>query len=464
MPGQSFLHVLKEFVHKHNLIAHGDKIIVSVSGGIDSVVLLEVANELMAEWNCMLAVAHFNHQLRAKESDDDETFVRTLAKAHNLECHVGRADTSAAASKRKLSIQEAARDLRYEFLSELRHSLGFDKIATGHNADDNAETILLNLVRGTGIHGLAGIPAMRQDSSIVRPLLFATREQIQAYAVSRSLRHREDSSNEKTDYTRNFLRHTIIPQIRERMNPNVIGTLSRTGELFRQLEQYLRAEAEQFLSDIAVRHSNEEIVLDRTKLQTKPVFLQEYALLRSAREFTHRDIEFSTVQEMLKISRAETGSRCQISKDAVLCRDRDRLVMKRDWNDSAFRYLIQPNQTYHFDGFEFTSNYVEEATFTNDSNVEYVDALHLGNRLILRSWQNGDSFLPLGMHEKKKVSDLLIEEKIPLYKKHLIPILESDGAIVWICGTRLDDRWKVTSKTTKILKFQYKPYPNVEDY
>ena len=453
----SFIRALREFIRQHNLVERDDRIIAAVSGGIDSIVLLDVLGRLRQEWNLELAVAHFNHQLRGKESDDDEAFVHAAADRLGIQFHSDRADAHAYAESMKLSIQEAARDLRYDFFRRLRTSIGFNRIATGHNGDDNAETVLFNMLRGAGVHGLTGIPVTRKDMALVRPLLFATREEIQRYAGERHLEFREDSSNKNTDYSRNFLRHQIIPQLRERINPNLMGTLRRCAELSHQLEDYLHVEASNFLSRVIVESTEREITFGLATMRSEPLFLQEYVLHKMAKDFAHGEIEFSTVREMLKVAEAETGSSCSVAKDVVFCRDRDRLVLRRQANEPLYRYAVKPNQAYEFSGFHFTSSYVDSASFTDDPNIEYIDANRLAGDLVLRTWNNGDWLVPLGMHQKKKVSDLFIEQKVPVYEKHTIPILESDGSIVWICGRRLDNRWKVTPATKQILKLQYEP-------
>ena len=194
MTEQPLFKSFQEFIHKNHLIERGEKILVSVSGGIDSMSLLDLLLELKKRLKLDITVAHFNHQLRGAESDEDEAFVRNTAKESGIECYVECADTITASEVEKLSIQETARDLRYAFLAKLRRSLGYQKIATAHNADDNAETIIMNLLRGSSVHGLTGIPIFRNDRLVIRPLLFAPREEISRYASSHKIRYREDSS------------------------------------------------------------------------------------------------------------------------------------------------------------------------------------------------------------------------------------------------------------------------------
>ncbi|MBI3765511.1 MAG: tRNA lysidine(34) synthetase TilS [Ignavibacteriales bacterium] len=453
----SFLHAMKSFVRQRELFEHGGTIIMAVSGGVDSMVMLHAVCALQKEWKLTLAVAHFNHQLRGKESEEDESFVRSCARERGLECYIERTDTAAVAEAKKLSVQEAARELRYAFFNKLRTSLGFDRVATAHHADDNAETILFNLIRGAGVHGLAGIQALRNDLSVIRPLLFATREDIEQYATSHSVRYREDSTNAKADYTRNFLRQTLIPLIRENINPNLTATLNRNSDLLTQLDRYVEEESRKILEEVIDQRSKNTIVVNLIRLHAQPVFLQQYVLLHLGRQFASTEIDFSTVRVMLNISHAETGSSCSITKDVSVYRDREYLKLVRTHSQPQFRYHVEPNKTYQFERFVFASSTVSDVTFSDNPHIEYIDADRVARELIIRTWHEGDWFIPLGMHEKKKLSDFFVDQKIPLVEKRTIPIVVSNNDIVWVCGKRLDDRYKITAHTHNILKLEYAP-------
>ncbi len=277
--------------------------------------------------------------------------------------------------------------------------------------------MLFNFIRGAGVNGLRGIPQWRKDADIIRPLLFAERKEIIYYADSFKIAFREDASNSKTDYTRNFLRHDIIARIQEHINPNFIATLQRTSEIFDQLEQYLQKETDDILPSLIVSRSATEVVLDMNLLQTHPVFLQEHLLLHTAREFTGSEIEFNVVRAMFNLSHSTTGSLCAISGNSVMCRDREHLIFRRVSPVMRYRHRIELNRQYDFEQFHFRSLDVEQAAFVNNTNIAFVDGASLGNELTLRTWNNGDAFVPLGMRQKKKLSDFFIDEKIPLFEK-----------------------------------------------
>lgn len=447
---------IQQFIRKYRLLQRDDKIVAAVSGGVDSVVMLDVLMSLREQWNLSLVVAHVNHQLRGEEADCDEEFVKQLAKHYGVSCYAVRVGTAKEAERKKISIQETARNLRYDFFSKLRNELGFHKVTTAHNANDNAETVLLNLSRGAGVQGLAGIPVMREDMQVVRLLLSVTREEIETYARERGLSYRTDSSNAKTDYTRNFLRHSVVPLFTSNVNPNFVMTLNRTAELFRSLEQYLNNDAQQVISEVAQK-GNGEVVIDIPRLAAQPLFMQEYCLLLLMREFVRHDVDFSSVKTMSHLIEAETGSAYQFAQGVVAIRDRARLVFRNDEVTQSFRYPIEPNQFYRFDRFLFSSAAAESYQPVENGKVEFVDADRLGNSLVLRNWSEGDWFFPLGMKGRKKLSDFFVDAKIPIYEKQSIPVLESDGAIVWVCGKRIDDRFKVNKATKHILKLEYSP-------
>lgn len=451
------VHKVEQFIRHHSLLQPGDSVVAAVSGGIDSVVMFDLLLSLREMLKLKVVVAHFNHQLRGVESDGDEEFVRHLTADRSIECYVERADTAHAAALRKRSIQEMARDLRYDFFATLRSSIGFSKIATAHSADDNAETILFNMIRGAGVHGLSGIPLWRKDLSVIRPLLNVTREEIEAYAREQSLSYRVDSTNVQSIYKRNFLRNAIIPLLKENVNPNLVATLGRTAELFTRLDQLLTDEARRLFERVIVRKDNNEIVVDIETLHAQPAFMQEYILLLAAQEFSGSDIDYASVKSMITLSHAETGSSCSLRSDCGVFRDRNRLVFRRGGVVNPFYYKVQPNKTYEFEHFRFSSTVSNDVHRNGRGQDEYIDADCLGSNLVLRNWSEGDWFYPLGMEGKKKLSDFFIDEKVPLYEKHTIPVFESDGAVVWICGKRLDDRFKITKSTKRILKLEYVP-------
>jgi tRNA(Ile)-lysidine synthase len=453
----SLLDRLERYCKEKSLLQRGDRIIVAVSGGVDSAVLLDLFSRLKNRYDLRLSVAHFNHQLRGKESEADEVFVRRLAKSHGCEFATDKADTAAYAKRQKTSIQEAARELRYRFLASLMKEDRTSRVATAHNANDNAETLLLNLCRGSGIRGLSGIPMYRPDLNLIRPLLFATRPEIEAYAKLNRLRYRTDSSNRKLHYRRNFIRRKILPLLQKSLNPDIIETLNRTSDISNRVEDFMLQEAKKHLEHLTVKKTNDLSSLNLTRLKELHRYLQESIIQLVARSFSRVPLESKEVSEILGLLTSNTGKNIRISKGFSVYRDRSQLIFVRWTKKLELEEEVKPDRSYEFTSFRFSSETIprQDVHWAHDQNIEYVDADRLNSRLLLRSWKTGDWFIPFGMSRPKKLSDLFIDEKIPRYKKESIPVLESRGNIVWVCGVRLDNRYRILPSTRNVLRLEF---------
>ncbi len=451
-----FFNRFEAFTRKHQLISDNDKIIVGVSGGIDSCVLLDLLMELKSRRHLEIAVAHINHRLRNDESDGDEAFVKSLCDGYGIECFVHAADTRAQMVEHKASLQVVAREIRYKYFETVRILKNFTRVATAHNANDNAETILFNLLRGSGANGLGGIPVKRGD--IIRPLIFAQRNEIEQYAKLKSLRHREDSSNLKNYYTRNIIRHKILPEIQEKVNPGVIGTLNRAGEIFQQLGHFITNEVDILYQNISKRFDDEKLVLDIFKLKNSLLFIQENILIMALKEFVRGEVDFAKIHSLMDLIHSETGSAVEVGNDVIVYRDRHNLVFIRHPKEPAeFIAEIIPGKKYEFEEFYFSSEVVErkDVHFSLSPVVEFVDADLAGEALTLRNWHPGDWFMPLGMGGRKKISDFLVDSKIPVYQKNSVLVLNNRDGIIWLCGLRVDDRFKLKDETRRILRIEF---------
>ncbi len=457
MSTDRLLHSVLQTIRKYSLFAPGDRVLVAVSGGLDSMVLFHLLRRMEDDCRITLGAAHCNFRLRGEESDGDERFVTAAMKDAGVPLHLRAFDTERLAKERHLSIQETARELRYAFFREIRQAHGYRVVATAHHADDNAETILLNLFRGAGVHGLSGIPVRNEAESAIRPLLFTPRPAIREYALRHGIAWREDSSNTKTDYTRNYLRHHILPHIREHINPNIAATLTRTSTLLGSLETYLAGQRTALRRELVAASAVDGTILDAVKFLNQPEFLRADFLFSLVKELTGHEPARGTIDEMLAVSLNETGTWCPVAAGVIFTRDRDRLILQRRELREEFSYAVEIERSYQFGRFRFESAIVPAAGFSNDPYIEYIDADRAGASWKIRCWKDGDWFIPLGMREKRKVSDFFIDEKIPLFEKNRVPILESDGSIVWICGKRLDDRYKISAGTRRFLKLEYHP-------
>ena len=447
----------REFSRTNGLFGEHESVVVAVSGGVDSMVLLDL---LRKERGLTLIVGHFNHGLRGEESDGDEAFVAERARMYGVPFHAGGGDTAGEAKRRGVGIQEAARDLRYDFLIRLRDSMGAGRIATGHHADDNAETILLHLFRGTGVQGMSGIPVAREG--IIRPLLFAGREEIEEFARNEKIPFRTDSSNAKDGYARNAVRHHVLPLLKELVSPAVVGNINRSGDNFRTIAAYLKEETQKVLDACTIDRNGEGLHLSVSELMARPLLLRQLALLAALEEVSGAPPGSDRVAAVLGLLEKEPGTMVTAPGGIEAIRDRGELVIRLRNEAGGFSISVDPGQEYTLAGFRFASELVDRRGQSAGRETEYADAGRTGMEgMILRNWREGDSFVPLGMSGRKKVSDFFVDEKVPLHEKHRIPILlTAGGEVIWVCGMRLDDRFKITPATRRVLKLEYSSPPD----
>ncbi len=444
-----FQQKILSFITQHQLLKKHQQIAVAVSGGIDSVVLLDVLFQLREILKISLHVVHVNHQLRGKESNADEQFVKKLAKKYGVPIYSERYDTQKIALQNSQSILVAARELRYNFFSTLKN---IHHIATAHNANDNAETMLFNFFRGTGIYGITGIPIQREK--IVRPLLCVTRSEIVEYAKEHKLSFREDSSNNKDVYSRNFLRHHIIPLIEKNINPSLVQTLQAEAKIFFNAGNFLQSQIEQVKQEI-VKVDEKKIILPVTLFQKQHSYLQQMLvadiLLQQKIELHHLHIE-----AIISLCNSQKGKSVELGNGWVVEKNSKEIVFQKKRNVQDFLFVLSKEGKVTTKDFSMSiTKSTRPKKFEKNPFVEYVDAEMIQFPVTIRSWKNGDEFFPLGMHHVKKVSDFFVDEKIPRSEKHTIPIIESSKSIVWIAGHRLDNRFKITDKTKKVFKLEY---------
>jgi tRNA(Ile)-lysidine synthase len=431
-----------QFIHKHRLCLRSDKILLAISGGVDSVVMLN----LFIKSGYSVGIAHCNFGLRGKESDDDEAFVRRLAEELGIPVYIKKFETEKYAEQQRISIQMAARDLRYAWFEKIRVQKGYMYVATAHNINDSVETIIFNLAKGTGLKGLTGIPV--RTSHIIRPLLFAAREQIAFYAEKNQINFREDSSNTSIKYQRNYIRHKILPEF-EKINPGFFDTVKNTIDRLGGLQSVLGKWLDESHSDYFEK-KEEDIYLKKDFFNkfNEPALLYEVI---GAYGFNYD--QCISIFENLN---AGSGS-IFYSEKYVLNNDRAHLIISRKEYQKEL-YMIQAT-----DKFVFTNRFKLELEYVGKSKEEinpgrrigYFDVDKLQFPLELRSWANGDWFIPIGMKGKKKLSDFMIDKKIPLNLKNRILVLLSGDSIAWIAGYRIDDRFKIEDDTKKLLKITY---------
>ncbi len=438
-----------DFIRERNLFQKNDLLLVAVSGGMDSVSLCELCHQSGFNFE----IAHCNFQLRGEDSTRDENFTEQLAKNYHVPFHLQRFDTKAYAEQNKLSTQEAARNLRYDWFRSLLEVKRNDKqnafLLTAHHANDAIETLLMNFFKGTGMHGLQGIP--KKNGRIRRPLLFATRNEITEFIDQHQLKFVEDISNSSDKYTRNYFRNKLIPSIAEvfpRVEENLLNNLSRfedAGVLY-----------EKALSDIRIKlveEKGEELHLPVLKVLKTPAY--KTVLFEILKEFHFLSAQLPDVVNLLH---AESGKYVDSTTHRVL-RNRKWLIISPKHTISVQHILI----TNDDHAVPFLNGIIRivkkewqaDMKLETDMAVALIDAADVTFPLLLRPWRQGDYFYPLGMKHKKKLSRFFIDQKLSIADKEKIWVLECRKKILWIVGMRIDDRFKITNTTKQVLRLHW---------
>lgn len=434
------------FIRNNQLLSETDRTLLAVSAGKDSVAMAH----LFSQAGYAFGIVHCNFGLREKESDADEQFVEALAKELNVSFFSTRFQTKDYADSNGISIQMAARDLRYEWFETVRSAEGFSRIATAHHLDDSVETVLLNLIRGTGIRGLHGIRLKR--GSLIRPLLFATAEEIKGYLSLNRLAYREDRSNSETYYLRNKLRLQIIPLLKE-INPDLVHTMQKNIHRFADLELLLER--------VANEKKNEWLIPEKEAIHIPVAPLLHNPGAQSILTELLQPYGFSeTVAEEVFANLENQSGKVFYSDTHVITTDRGKLILNPLSPDKPIHILLEKDakELMLSDGRTIHISRISNENFTlpSDRSIACLDEDLLKFPLLIRTWRTGDAFYPLGMDQKKKLSDLFIDEKIPLPEKRKIPVLISGDDIAWVAGIRIDNRFRISSSTKKIYILELK--------
>jgi tRNA(Ile)-lysidine synthase len=427
------------FIKDRALFKPEDKILLAVSGGIDSMVMWH----LFEESGFKYGVIHCNFQLRGKDSDVDETFVRETAEKSGIRVFVKRFDTLEYARLSGISVEMAARELRYKWFEEVRLHEKYDFLATAHHQDDLIETFFINLVRKTGIRGMTGF--REKSGTLIRPLLFASRAEIVYWAKEAGIIYHQDYTNDEVVFQRNFIRHEIIPRL-ETLNSAFRNNLSETIGNLRNVEEFYQKEVKRQIRKISNQESmNPEIYISSLmKLSFPRQVLYEWMSIYG---FNH-----SSAEALYNNLAAESGKQ-YYSKTHRLVKDRNNLIITALPEDREETFYIEPGDLEIFDPVHLS---LENKTGTNfkiiqDVNVACLDNSKLEFPLVIRKWKPGEYFQPLGMNGYKKISDFFTDEKLSIPEKEETWILFSSNKIVWIIGRRIDNRFKVTPDTREVL-------------
>lgn len=433
------LQAFQKHLDMHLDMLHGSRLLLAISGGLDSVVLTHLCHQSKLK----VSLAHCNFNLRAAESDADEEFVLELADDLDMDVYIESFDTEAYAKEHHISIQMAARELRYTWFFELAEQLDFDYILTAHHADDNLETFLINLTRGTGLEGLTGIPEI--SDKIVRPLLPFSREVLEAFAKKEYIEWREDASNASTKYLRNKLRHDVIPILKQ-MNPQLLQNFQTTISNLQ--------DSQDLIDDTVVKIQKKLVAVDGDQIKLDINKLKKLSNPKAYLYQLLKDFNFTAWDDVVHLLNAQSG-KYVFSPTHRLLKDREFLLLSElDSVPEEHLISVQKEDKEMTTAFgRLTFDEVNAISETSKNKI-FVDADQLKYPLSIRKWSEGDLFYPLGMKGKKKLSKFFKDEKLSLVDKEKVWILFSGDDVVWVIGRRPDERFKVTDNTTTILKIE----------
>jgi tRNA(Ile)-lysidine synthase len=445
----------QQYIKQQHLFQQKDKLLLAVSGGVDSVVLCELCKQAGYDF----VIAHCNFQLRGKESERDEEFVRVLAEKYGVAFYSKIFDTKTVSQKEKKSIEETARDLRYNWFNELIGNTQLAKsnevpavncplpvanwLLTAHHANDNIETVLMNFFRGTGIKGLHGI--LSKQNKIIRPLLFAAKKDLLAFANENKLQFVTDYTNAENDFTRNYFRNELIPSIQKvfpEAEENILKNIGRLGEAEQLYNQAIALHKSKLLEQ-----KGNEIHIPVLKLQkVQPLATVIYEIIREYNFTAHQK------EEVIALLESESGKYVQSPSHRII-KNRKWLIISPNQTEEAQHILIETNDK-RITFAEGELQIEKHSTFdiNHSTLTAQLDAAEIKFPLLLRKWKQGDYFYPLGMQKKKKLSRFFIDQKLSLTQKEKVWVIESNKKILWVVGMRVDDRFKITGKTKDVLQ------------
>lgn len=438
------------FIKENALIKVNDRILIALSGGPDSIFVLHFFNKFRKKFKIEISAVHVNHLLRGKESDRDEIFCKVVCKELNVPFYSYKKNIKALARKKSLSIELAAREIRYSVFEKIVSSVGIDKIVTAHNSDDNAETVLLNLIKGAGLNGIAGIPVKRDN--IIRPILCLNKTEILNYLELHQFEYRIDQSNLTNEFERNFLRNQIIPLIKSKLNPSLDKAILNTSINLQGLIDELKPD--KYEIDLKLK-KNKIVKIPLTYFASKDRKTSVHLLKNSLDENFEIKLRSTDIRKITSLVNNQTGKSEELSSGLIAQRSRNDILIKpRAENPQKVLRQIKAGEKIKIGNKKLGIEKVnpEDVKLLKDPNIEFISADEIKDIFQVRNWEDGDKFHPIGMEGRKKVSDYLNDIKLDSFEKKNQLVLLNNNKIVWIIGKRLDDRFKVTSSTKKALK------------
>ncbi len=440
------------FVKENDLLQQGEKILLALSGGADSVFLLHFLLKYKRKYKVEIGAMHVNHMIRGKEADSDEKFCGNLCSKLGIEYFSVKRDVPAFAKRNKISIEEAAREIRYKELSKIQEKFKYDKIATAHTCSDNAETVLLNLIKGTGIKGLSGIPIIR--GSVIRPILNVTKDEILEYLKKNNVHFRFDKTNLSNAHERNFIRNELFPLIKKRLNPKIEQTLFKSSAIFKKQTGITNTVIKIIKEHTTVKKKDQlEILIDELAKFDEDIWSD---IVKVSLDGNFQiQTSFNDCSKVISLFNKQVGKTVDISNQLTAIREKNKIIvffLKEQKKSEPVEIMVGGKG--ELKNKQIKINCVDKnfVAYSNDKNIEYIDANRVTDKFSLRFWKNGDRFQPFGLKGSKNISDFLNDQKIPAIEKRQQLVLVNKNKIVWVVGYRIDDQVKITDKTKKVLQ------------
>lgn len=454
------------FIEENSMIHDKDRILVALSGGPDSVCLLNILKELKTKLNIKIFAAHVNHCLRGEDALDDENYCLNLCKELNIPCYVKRVDVGKLAEDNCISTEMAGRDARYEFFEELTKKLNINKIAIAHNANDQAETVIMRAIRGTGIEGLIGIKPIR-DNKYIRPILCLTRDEIERYCLEKNLNPHIDATNLEEIYSRNKIRLKAIPYIEKNFNKEVIFALNRLAYSCSQDMELINKIVDKKYAQYCIKEENHIIINKNAFNEMEAIItgLIRRALMEVSLKFNN--FEMKHVYDIIKIQKGITGKEVSITNNIMAINEYGDIKIKINDVKKKSKDIINDemkickkdieNNDFSYANSDFTFKIYNKDSFNGFVNDKFIKVFDISNisNITIRTRRNGDKIVPLGMLGSKKIKDILINAKVPKDLRDNIPLVLFDNEVAWIVGLKTSDKFKVTKNTKTFLEIKF---------
>ncbi len=440
------------FIEEHKLIKKGDKILVALSGGPDSIFLLHFLLKYKRKYRIEIGTMHINHMIRDKDAYNDEKFCRNLCERLSVQYHAVERNVPSYAKKNKISIEEAAREIRYQELGKVQKEFGYDNIATAHTCSDNAETMFLNLIKGSGLKGLSGIPISRGE--IIRPVLTITKDEILKFLTQNKIKYLIDESNLSNVYERNYIRNKIFPLLKRELNPKLEETLFKSSLVLRRQAE-VQSSVVEIVSKLVVKQKKNSLEIDLTSLKKITTDIWSDVIKLALDRTFLAQFSFNDCKKVLSLIQKQNGKSVNISKNLAAVKERNIiLIFPKPVNQKAVFVKLKIGESVQAGDMKIRIEKVgkQEIEYSTDKNIELIGGDELVDEFVLRTWRNGDRFYPLGLRGSKKISDFLNDRKVTVSEKPKQLVLLNNNNIVWVVGHRIDDRFKIKNTTRKVVR------------